>query len=72
MCGHPGQGKSAVVDQVLSDHIEILENVVLFKYNAMNFESLKYFIIKLMDDVPQKANSLKVASKRVKPDDTVT
>jgi len=72
ICGHPGQGKSAVVDQVLSDHIEKLPKVVIFRYNAMNFESLKKFIIKIMDDVPLKAVSEQIASKRVKPDDTVT
>jgi hypothetical protein len=37
ICGHPGQGKTAVLNQVLGDHFENNQNSVIFKYNAMSY-----------------------------------
>ena len=45
ICGHPGQGKTAVLDQVLSDYFE-RDDLVIFKYNAMSYSSLSIFLDK--------------------------
>ena len=46
VCGHPGQGKTAVVNQVLFDYFGdmdssfggINDKVYILKYNAMRYE----------------------------------
>lgn len=40
ICGHPGQGKTVVLDQVLNDHFRDKERLVILKYNAMVFRTL--------------------------------
>jgi len=51
ICGHPGQGKTAVLNQVLHDHFS--ERLV-FKYNAMTFNSLATFVTQLNSDIESK------------------
>jgi Cdc6-like AAA superfamily ATPase len=36
ICGHPGQGKTVVLEQVLHDHFQDSKTLI-FSYNAMHF-----------------------------------
>ena len=55
LCGYPGQGKTAIMNQVLHDYYEDqMEGLRVFKYNAMSFTDLEQFIVKLRDDIEEQ------------------
>jgi Cdc6-like AAA superfamily ATPase len=59
ICGHPGQGKTAVVNQVLFDYFGDLdsnlggtyEQAYLLKYNGMRFNTPYHFVESLLADL---------------------
>ena len=57
ICGHPGQGKTALLEQVLRNDYE---NLRQFKYVGTTFETLEMFYKKLLldlqNDISQKRN----------------
>ena len=65
ICGHPGQGKTAVLDQVLNDYFK-REELVIFKYNAMSFESLVIFLHKFVEDIKDQGQQKFLRNKREK------
>ena len=71
ICGRPGQGKTAVLDQVLNDHFSS-ETIIVFKFNAMRFKDLNQFIQNFMNEVELMGSKLNIVSKRRRDDDTVT
>ena len=68
VCGHPGQGKTAVVNQVLFDYFGdmdssfggIHEDLFVLKYNAMRYTTPVHFVESLLTDL----NSLTAKSIR--------
>ena len=65
ICGHPGQGKTAVVNQVLDDHFgqghdenepSDYKNLIVFKYNAMSFNNLAKFLDNFIKDVEMEGD----------------
>ena len=61
ICGHPGQGKTVVLDQVLNDYFS---KDLIFKYNAMTFSSLTNFIQTLISDIESKAQEMTKTRKK--------
>ena len=57
ICGHPGQGKTVVLQQVLHDYFESTQNknVVVFNYNAMTFDTLQAFLDKFLSEIPSES-----------------
>ena len=61
MCGHPGQGKTVVLNQVLFNHFGDLdsslggtsEDLYILKYNAMRFKNSAHFAQTLQKDLKQ-------------------
>ena len=73
VCGHPGQGKTAVVNQVLFDYYGDMDSsqggiddrVYILKYNAMRYERPVQFAESLNMDLDQLIN--KGLKSRIKP-----
>lgn len=79
ICGHPGQGKTAVVNQVLFDYFGDLDScfggtcdeVFILKYNGMRYETPHGFIESLLADLktlgemgrPRRTNLHSLASQ---------
>ena len=59
VCGHPGQGKTAVINQVLFDHFGdldsslggIADELYILKYNGMRYENSQQFAQTLSQDL---------------------
>ena len=59
VCGHPGQGKTAVINQVLFDYYGdmdsslggVNESIFVLKYNAMRYEKPMQFATCLSQDL---------------------
>jgi Cdc6-like AAA superfamily ATPase len=59
VCGHPGQGKTAVVNQVLFDYFGDLDssfggindNLFILKYNGMRYATPNHFVESLLADL---------------------
>ena len=79
VCGHPGQGKTAVVNQVLFDYFGDMdssiggtsETLFILKYNGMRFSSPFQFVESLLADLntlvtmqkPRKTNVYSLAQQ---------
>ena len=72
LCGHPGQGKTAVLNQTLSEsfgdregHIGgIDERLYILKYNAYRYEKPASFAAQLVTDLSKLVTS-KVKSSHI-------
>ena len=72
VCGHPGQGKTAVINQVLFDYFGDMDSTLggiddrlyILKYNAMRYEKPQQFAQVLNTDLDALVNK---GLKRLKP-----
>lgn len=51
LCGHPGQGKTVVLNQVLHDHFSASDHFHLIQHNAMQFENLASYLRSLLSEL---------------------
>ena len=55
------------MNQILNDHFESLDNLIVFKYNAMSFEFLQDFLTKFHEDIIIKSEEMKEMQKKRSP-----
>lgn len=54
LCGHPGTGKTSLLNQVLSQVKRQHDDIELFLYNAMTYTDVRSFAITVHQDVTER------------------
>lgn len=73
LCGHPGTGKTSLLNLVLSEMKSNINNnqIEVFLYNAMTYSDVRTFEVQFLEDATKRLTGQELADKvnRSKIDD---